>query len=150
MARSTPDMVAPTRPEMDEDGPSLIVPKRAAPVIDLSDPNDCPDLPDGEWSRRHLVQFLARQPYDMVFIPKENWEPKGEPAFQTIGYLGHWFSVKKGEGAMVPIQIAAIIKQSQDEFQTAQSQSMRRQLTDISDLPAQPGSRGVEGVEVAV
>lgn len=135
-----------------DEGPSLIRPRNLTPTIDLSRPEDAPDLPGGEWSKRHLLQFLARQPYDTVFIPKENWEPKGVPTFQTVGYLGHWFSIKKGEATDVPVQIAAIIKQSQEDYPTMQSKSIRRQLTDLNDLPRQSlGSRGsVEGIEVAV
>lgn len=141
-----------TAPSSDAEAPSLIVPKRVAPNIDTSNPLDCPDQPGGEWSRNHLIQFLARQPYDMVYIPKESWENENEDAYQTIGYMGHWFSIKKGEGYMVPVQIAAIVKQSQEKFPTFQSQARKKLLTDLKDLPAQPlGRRGaVEGVEVAV
>ncbi len=131
----------------DDDLPSLIVPRRPAPMIDLSRPEDSPDLPDGEWSKRHLVQFLARQDRTMVFIPKENWEPKGEDAFQIVGYQGHWFRVRKGRPESVPIQIGAIIEHSQEEFATMQSQAKKRVLTDITDLAPAPGSLGVPGHE---
>lgn len=134
-------------------GPSLLIrPKRITPTIDLSDPRDCPDLPDGEWSRAHLNQFLARQPYDMVFIKVEPYEDDGEPHYQIVGLQGHWFSVLKGDAVEVPIQIAAIIKQSQAKFPTMQSKAIRRQLTDLTGLPPQSlGRRGaIEGVEVAV
>lgn len=135
---------------VDETPSTLIRPTVVTPSIDLTRPEDAPDLPLGEWSRVHLNQFLARQPYSMVFIPKENWEPKDQDTFQTIGFQGHWFSVVKGKPVQVPIQIAAVIEQSQEPFPTMQSKAIRRQLTDISDLPQQAGSRGVPGVEVAV
>jgi hypothetical protein len=130
------------------DIPGLVVPTRLAPSIDLTRPEDCPDLADGEWSKRHLVQFLARQPRSMVFIPKEGWEAKNEESFQTVGYQGHWFTVVKNKPVSVPIQIAAIIEQSQLEFPTTQSQFRKRQITDIRDLDAGPG--GVQGPEVFV
>ena len=134
----------------DGDMPNLIVPTRLAPTIDLNKPEDCPDQPDGEWSKRHLAQFLARQPRTMIFIPKESWEPKGEDSFQTIGFQGHWFRVRKGYPESVPIQIAAIIEQSQQDFPTMQSMAKKRQLVDIRDLPESAGSRGVAGVEVVL
>lgn len=135
-----------------EAGPSLIRPRRVRPTIDLSNPLDAPDLPDGEWSRAHLNQFLGRQPYDMVFIKLESYEDDGEDHYQTVGFQGHWFSIRKGEAVSVPVQIAAIIKQSQEKFPTMQSQAKKRLLTDLSALPAQNlGRRGlIEGVEVAV
>jgi hypothetical protein len=134
----------------DDDMPNLIVPTNLAPVIDLTKPEDCPDLPDGEWSKRHLAQFLARQPRDMVFIPKESWEPKGVDCFQIVGLQGHYFRVVKDKAVQVPVQIATIIKQSQEEFPTMQSKSRRQQLTDVRDLPDLPGARGAQGVEVFV
>ena len=135
-------------PSDDDDLPSLIIPRRPAPALDLRLPENAPDLPDGEWSKRHLLQFLARQERSMVLIPKEPWEPQGEDAFQIVGYLGHWFHVRKGRPETVPIQIAAIIEQSQDEFPTMQSQAKRRVLTDISDLP--PAPSGVPGSETYI
>ena len=128
------------------DIPGLIVPVQTAPVIDLSKPEDAPDMPDGEWSKRHLAQFLARQPRTVVFIPKENWEPKGEDTFQFVSLQGHGFSVIKGRPVSVPIQIATIIEQSQQDFPTSQSQLRKRQVTDIRDLETGPG--GVQGAEV--
>jgi len=136
------------RDDDDGDMPNLIVPHRPKQMIDLSKPEDSPDLPEGEWSKRHLLQFLARQPRDIVYIPKENWEPKGEDTFQVVGLQGHWFHIRKGNTESVPIQIAEIIKNSQMEFPTAQSQLMKRQITDIRDLPQTPDSRGVPGTEV--
>lgn len=127
--------------------PGLIQPVRTTPTIDLSKPEDCPDLPDGEWSLRHLTQFLARQPRSVVFIPKESWEPKGEDTFQGIGLQGHMFRVRKGRPESVPIQIAEIIENSQQEFPTTQAQLRKRVLTDIRDLEPNPASRGVPGVE---
>ena len=118
------------------------------PTIDLSNPEDAPDMPDGEWSKRHLAQFLARQPRTVVFIPKEGWEPKSEDTFQFVGLNGHGFTVIKGRPVSVPIQIAAIVEQSQEEFPTAQSQLRKRQITDIRDLETGPG--GVAGTEVFV
>jgi hypothetical protein len=135
-------------PPSDDDIPSLVVPQRVAPNINLDDPADSPDLPDGEWSRAHLTRFLARQPYSVVFIPKQQWEPKNEDTFQTVGFQGHWFSIRKGRPESVPIQIATVIEQSQEEFPTFQSQARRRQLTDIRDLPQSSASRGVPGAEV--
>lgn len=132
------------------DIPGLIVPVQQTPVIDLSRPEDAPDLPDGEWSKRHLAQFLARQPRSMVFIPKEGWEPKGEDTFQFVGFQGHGFSVVKNKPVSVPIQIAAIIEQSQEEFPTSQSKFRRRQITDVRDLPIDPNGRGVAGPEVVL
>lgn len=128
--------------------PGLIVPTNLTPTIDLTRPEDAPDLADGEWSKRHLLQFLARQPKDMVFIPKENWEAKGEDTYQYVGLQGHSFRVVKGRAVMVPVQIAAIIKQSQADFPTAQSQQKKNQLTDIRDLPPDPNSKGLPGAEV--
>jgi hypothetical protein len=134
-------------PEDEADLPSLIVATNRTPTIDPTNPEDCPDRPDGEWSKGHLLRFLARQPKDMVLIPKEAWEPKGEDTYQTVGYLGHWFRILKGKPVQVPLQIAAVIEQSQRDFPTSQSQAKRRQLTDIRDLdPA--GGRGVGGVEI--
>jgi hypothetical protein len=138
----------PKNPVPDE-MPNLVVPTVLTPTIDLSDPMDCPDMPDGEWSKRHIGQFLARQPRDMVLIPKEGWEPKGEDTYQIVGYLGHWFRVLKGKPVSVPIQISALIQQSQRDFPTTQSQAKRRELTDIRDLPDASRGRGV-GVEVFV
>lgn len=131
------------------DLPNLIVPTRLTPTIDLSKPEDSPDLPDGDWSQRHLAQFLARQPRSLVFIPKEGWEEKGVDTYQAVGYMGSRFRVLKGKPVSVPIQIAAVIEQSQEEFNTQQSQLRRRQITDIRDLPADARSRGVPGVDVS-
>jgi hypothetical protein len=144
------ESAAPLMTDSDDDLPNLIVKPNVTPTIDLTRLEDCPDLPDGEWSRKHLLQFLARQPYSMVFIPKEDWEPKGEDTFQTIGYMGHWFNVRKGKPERVPLQIATIIEQSQEEFPTMQSKAKKRQLTDLRDLPIAPDSRGVEGAEVSL
>ena len=132
----------------DGDEPSLVVPVNRTPTIDLTKPEDCPDQPDGEWSRGHLLRFLARQPRSVVFIPKENWEPKGDDVYQLVGYCGHWFRVRKGRPESVPIQIAEVIENAQKDFPTSQSQNRKRQLTDIRDLGDQPGSMGAPGVEV--
>lgn len=134
----------------DDELPNLIVPLNVTPVIDLNRPEDAPDMADGEWSKRHLLQFLARQPRSMVFIPKENWEAKGEDTFQTVGLQGHWFRVRKGHPESVPIQIATIIEQSQEDFPTSQARLRKRELTDIRDLPPSSDSRGMPGVEVHV
>jgi hypothetical protein len=128
--------------------PGLIVPTNLTPSIDRTRPEDAPDLADGEWSKQHLLQFLARQPKDMVFIPKETWELKGEDTYQYVGLQGHSFRVVKNKAVMVPVQIAAIIKQSQEEFPTAQSRQHKNQLTDIRDLPTNPYSKGLPGAEV--
>jgi hypothetical protein len=128
--------------------PGLIVPVNTSPTLDLSDPGDCPDRPDGEWSAQHFAQYLARQPRSMVFIQKPVWAPKGEDTYEMIGIQGHRFRVLQGKPVSVPIQIAAIIEQSQAEFPTQQSQLRKRQITDIRDLPDVPASRGVPGTEV--
>lgn len=144
-----PDMEQPAAlPDDDYIPPGLIVPTNLTPAVDLTDPRDAPDLADGEWSKQHLLQFLARQPKDMVFIPKETWEAKGEDTFQYVGLQGHSFRVVKNKAVMVPVQIAAIIKQSQEEFPTAQSQQKKNQITDIRDLPINPYSKGLPGAEV--
>ena len=140
-----PDVAAPDDSEM----PDLVVPMNLTPSIDLSKPEDSPDQPEGEWSARHLGQFLARQPRSVVFIPKESWEPKGEDTYQAIGFQGHRFRVRKGRPESVPIQIAAVIEQSQEEFPTQQSQLRRRQITDIRDLPQDLSGRGMLGVDVS-
>ena len=151
MPRGNYDRTAPNEPtDADDEMPNLIVPVQTAPVIDLTRPEDCPDMPDGEWSRKHLAQFLSRQPRSVVFIPKEGWEAKGEDTFQTVGFQGHWFRVRKGRPESVPIQIAELIENSQKEFPTMQSEMRKRQLTDIRDLPASADSRGMPGVEVAL
>ena len=67
---------------------------------------------------------------------------------QTIGYMGHWFQIRKGRPEMVPVQIAEIVENAQKEFSTMQSQAISHQLMDISDLTPSPQSRGIEGVEV--
>lgn len=128
--------------------PGLIVPTNLTPAIDLTDPADCPDRPDGEWSAQHFAQFLARQPRSMVYIKKPDWAPKGEDTYEMVGLQGHRFRVLQGKPVSVPIQIAAIIEQSQDEFPTAQSQLRKRLVTDIRDLPILSDSRGVPGSEV--
>lgn len=128
--------------------PGLIVPVNLTPTLDLSDPADCPDRPDGEWSAQHFAQYLARQPRSMVFIQKPTWAPKGEDTFEMVGLQGHRFRVLQGRPVSVPLQIAAIIEQSQAEFPTQQSQLRKRQITDIRDLPDVPASRGVPGTEV--
>src|SRR5215475_2747801 len=86
--------------------PDLVVSHAPSVRIDLTRPEDCADRPDGEWSRAHLGQFLARQPKSMVFIPKEAWEPKAVDCFQIIGYQGHWFRVIKNKPILVPLPIA--------------------------------------------
>ena len=134
-------------PEVDEELPSLIRPVNRTPVIDLTNPEDAPDMPEGEWSLGHLMRFLARQPVDLVLVRKEPWEPKSEDTFLTVGYMGHWFQILKDKTVAVPIQIAAVIQQSQRDFPTTQSQAKRRQLTDIRDLPDESRGRGA-GVEV--
>ena len=137
------------RAASDDEMPNLIVPVNRTPTIDLSDPSDCPDQPDGEWSKAHLGRFLAKQPRTMVMVPKESWEPKGEDTYLTVGYCGHWFRVVKNKPVMVPLQIGAIIEQSQREFPTTQAQNKRWQLTDIRDLPDTSRGRGA-GVEIFV
>lgn len=147
-ASNAPDEPTVGVPAADEAIPDgLIRPINRTPTIDLSRPEDCPDLPDGEWSKQHLLQFLARQPRDVVFIPKEPWEPKGEETYQYVGFQGHGFRIRKGRTESVPIQIAAIIEQSQEEFPTTQSQANRRALTNILDMAPEPGSLGVPGVQ---
>jgi hypothetical protein len=135
-------------PDVDE-MPNLVVPLVHTPSIDLTKPEDCPDRPDGEWSKQHLGQFLARQPRDMVLVPKEPWEPKGEDTYLTVGYCGHWFRILKGKSVSVPLQIAAVVQQSQRDFPTTQAQDRRLALTDIRNLPDTSRGRGA-GVEIFV
>lgn len=151
-------MPLPEAPDLEQPGgfapdndipPGLIVPTNRTPAIDLTDPMDAPDLKDGEWSKAHLLQFLARQPKDMVFIQKESWEAQGEDTYQHVGLQGHSFRVLKGQAVMVPIQIAEIIKYSQNPFPTMQSQAKKQQLTDFTNLPPDPRAKGVPGVDVS-
>lgn len=126
--------------------PSLITPKRVQPGLDLTAPENAPDAPDGEWTRAHMIQFLARQPRVPVYIPKEPWESKHNDCFLTIGYNGIFFTIIKGRSELVPAPIAEIVEQSQEEFPTSQSKAISRQITDIRDLP--PGPNGMAGPEI--
>lgn len=139
-------LAAPTVSD-DEIPSGLIVATPSTPLIDPNNPEDQPDLPDGEWSKGHFLRFLARQPKSMVFLRREPWEPKSGDVYQYVGLQGHSFRVLKDKPVMVPVQIAAIIEQSQEEFPTTQSQAKKRALTNIMDMPAEPGSLGVPGVE---
>ena len=132
----------------DPDIPSLVVPRRVVPGLDLTSPENAPDAPDGEWTRQHLIQFLARQPRQPVYIPRENYEPKNGDIFATVGYNGHFFTIRKGVSEMVPAPIAEIVEQSQQEFPTTQSKAISRQITDIRDLPS--GPMGMAGAEISI
>lgn len=126
--------------------PSLITPRRVVQGIDMSSPENAPDMPEGEWSLGHIVQFLARQPKVPVYIPRESWEPKQGDCFQMIGYNGHIFTIRKGSSELVPAPIAEIVEQMQDPFPTSQAKASQRAITDIRDLP--PGPMGMSGIEV--
>lgn len=113
---------------------------------------DLPDRRDGEWSLKHLVQFLGRQEKTMVIIPltADEMEKPDQAHFKEIGYMGHPFHLQKGVAQLVPVQIAEIINNSLDPFPTQQAKLRRREITDVRALPSDPNGRGALGVQIDV